>query len=208
MKQLIVAVLLVFVSGGCSIMTTVKGVNEYRIAYPAVNTAAAPGNCAPYLLKVNYVRSSELLKSQRIYYVQTPGNTQNAFTQSRWVQSPAKRIEELVEQTVSGSGIFNNVVHFDSMARGDLLLETTLIDFTHYFDVNDTPSVRFMAHVALLKQPQMQIVATKRYDWTLPNASADAEGGVTALNTLCERFLQENIEWLEGVCHDVIPSRK
>ncbi len=184
---------------GCSIVKTVPSKSEYRLVTPEV-VQKHHSACHQSTLKLEPVQSANTFLNRQIYYV-TNDIEEHHYTQSLWAQSPNSMIEQLIKQVLIESNMFASVLDYRSNADTTWRYEVRLLDFMQYFEHDMSSYVKVSMDFVLIKNIGRQVVASKHIEMTLPTQSADARGGVQALNRLLSRILAKSNAWLETQCH-------
>ena len=167
------------------------------------NTAVRPANAAaqPVLL-VEVPSAAAGYDSNRMVYVRQP-QTLEAFTQSNWVDTPARMLAPLIVAAVEGSGVFRAVMTSPSTAAGEMRLDTEVLRLQHEF--LGTPSqVRFTLRAYLVESATRRVMATQEFDTAVPADSEDPHGGVVAANRAVRIVLAD----LSTFCAETARNRR
>jgi cholesterol transport system auxiliary component len=197
MKSLIIFISILFITG-CSV--TVPHVLEYRINPEIIKTETQASQCKDKTIKISQVFTSNSLMTKSMQYA---GNRYKVFefTQSEWASTPNKAITESLIKSVRNSSNFSMVSGYRSRTRTDLVLETNVDSFIQYFSNDDNSSyVDVSLSFTLVNARTGEPLSSKIIDKKLPTESADALGGVTALNTALSDVLNQVNIWLNGSC--------
>lgn len=113
------------------------------------------------------------------------------FTQSRWMEAPARMLLPLLVNTLESSGAFSAVLGADTAPFGGVYrLDTELLHFKQDFLVK--PSAMHIAlRAQLYDMAQHQLVASTVLEYRQAAATNDAEGGVRAANEILPKILQD-----------------
>lgn len=157
------------------------------------------------ILRVSEVTAPAWLDSTSMYY--RLGYRQNAqvsaYSRSDWVAPPPQLLGAVLQQTLSGMPQWKAVLGTDAVAHADLTLRTDLNDFEQTFSSKDQ-SVGVLDATATLADGQ--VIAQKRFHLEVPAPSADAEGGVRALNKASNEFASRLKQWLASVTSQSQPA--
>lgn len=131
--------------------------------------------------------------SARMVYQRQP-QTLEAFTQSAWMDTPARMLAPLLLRSLQDSlplrAQLRAVLQAPSAARADLQLDTSILrlqqDFLHH-----PSSVRFTLQVTLTDQRTREVLAWRLLDVTQPATSEDAAGGAAAASVAVQSALQQ-----------------
>jgi cholesterol transport system auxiliary component len=112
-----------------------------------------------------------------------------AYTQSEWVDTPARMLAPWIVSAASSSAAFRAVVMAPSAAASDLRLETELLRLQHEF--GETPSrVRLVLRATLTDSATRHVLARREFDVLADAPSEDAYGGVIAANHAAQSLMQ------------------
>ncbi|GEM_PF-517903 len=193
-----ISIILVTLMSGCSIIKTVPSKSEYRLVVPEV-TPAHDSACHQSTLKLEPVQSADTFLERHIYYVMHDIE-QYHYTQSLWAQSPNRMIEQLIKQVLIERNMFDSVLDYRSNADTTWRYEVRLLDFMQYFEQDSSSYVKVSIDFVLIQNIGRKAVASKHLELTLPTQSADAKGGVMALNEALKRIISQSNQWLEVQC--------
>jgi cholesterol transport system auxiliary component len=110
------------------------------------------------------------------------------YAESRWVAPPAELLgHALKKRMLSGE------------AGGACRLRVDLDEFAQVFDSASASRAALEARVQLIAPSGGEILARRSFHLSRPAASADANGGVTAMAGAVEAFSTEMHDWLGGL---------
>ena len=163
----------------------------------ATNTAARPANAAaqPVLL-VEVPSAAAGYDSNRMVYLRQP-QTLEAFTQSNWVDTPARMLAPLLVQTLQRSARFKAVLLAPSAAKAGLRLDTEIVRLQQNF-LQTPSSVRFTLQATLSDNLTHEVLAWKALDAVQPASSEDAAGGSAAASAAVQQVMQELTRWVQA----------
>ncbi|MDF1878899.1 membrane integrity-associated transporter subunit PqiC [Sulfurimonas sp. SAG-AH-194-C20] len=183
---------------GCT--TTQPHVSKYNLEPKIQKQEYVSTSCKEKSLKVGQVFSSNSLMSQKMNYVQGKYE-ESSFTQSEWARTPNRAISDALVKSVRASELFANSSTFKSRAKTDLLLETHLETFMQYFEKEaEQSSVVVVMTLNLLNTKDSKSISHATFNVEIETLSADAKGGVVALNNVLSKVLLKTNSWLDGVC--------
>ena len=183
---------------GCTV--TKPHVTEYTLSPNVKNQEQKAHSCKTKSLKVGQVFSSNSLMTQKMKYIEVEYR-ESAFTQSKWARTPNRAISDELVKSIRNSTLFANVSSFKSRAKSDLVLETNVEKFMQYFDEDGEKSyVEVVVTMNLLNAKDSKIVSSFTSSISVDTLSADAKGGVVALNSALSQVLLQTNEWLAKVC--------
>ena len=183
---------------GCS--TTVPYVSKYRIESNLQNREFDSNKCKNISLKVAHAFSPNALKTLNMNYA-VGYDREYTYTQSQWADSPNNLITEELIEMLRDSGLFKSVQSSKSRSNSKLLLETNIEDFMQYFSADENNSYSNVAMtITLIDTKSNKIVSSKHFKNRVGASSANANGGVSALNKALVNVLSEVRKYMAGVC--------
>jgi len=189
-----------FLATGCTSPTPAQ--NEYRLDTNIEVMKADTTKCKTKTLKVDQAFSDKLFMSLKMYYVKGK-YAQNAYTRSRWAQTPNDKITQALTEYLRAMQLFKSVQNAESKTKNDFRLEINIEDFMQYFDENEKNSyANVVLTCNLINDKTHKILTTKTFHAKVKAKSNNAQGGVIALNSALDRILKECGLWLQGVCLD------
>jgi len=198
MIRLFLSMLTFFVLVGCS--TTVPYISKFIIKSNLQNREFDSKKCKDISLKVAHAFSPNVLKTLNMNYV-VGADKEYTYTQSQWADSPNNLITEELIEMLRDSGLFKSVQSSKSRSDSELLLETNIEDFMQYFSVDENSSYSNIAiTLTLIDTKSNRIVSSKHFKNRVVASSADANGGVNALNEALVNVLLEVRKYMAGVC--------
>lgn len=197
MKHYIIAITLLLLSG-CSLTTTVPSSTQYQISMPEVSKLEVDG-CHEKTAKIALLQSPSIFKFTQMFYADA-NLRQFPYTQSSWSESPAERLQTIFVSGLSTSGLFKSVVGYQSIAAYDYLIEIHVYDFMQYFDTNGNAEVRMSFDVIIIENFNHKVLGKFHFNEKAMSESADALGGVKALNTLVSDSVKDVLKWTAKAC--------
>lgn len=192
------ALVLVFLLSACS--TTKPAVTEYKLSLKELNNNSDSTECRDKSLKVSQAFSSSSLMSLHMNYV-LDENKIYAYSQAQWNNSPNQEITSQVVKVLRESKLFKNTQNSKSRSKGDLILELNIEDFMQYYSEDLKHShARVVVSFTLIDAMTSKVIATKTFSAKKETSSADASGGVKALDEALGDVLVEGLEFLNEVC--------
>jgi cholesterol transport system auxiliary component len=151
--------------------------------------AAAARSTTLRTLLVNPPHAVAGFDSPRIVYLRETHRL-DYFSNSQWVEPPARMLGPLLVAAIEKTGAFAAVVLVPGAAGGDLRLDSEIIRLQH--DFQTSPSrVRFSLRVTLVHDKTRQVLALQEFDAIEPASSEDAYGGVLAANHAVQQVVQQ-----------------
>lgn len=167
-------------------------------ATPPAAPAAAPPAARPTLL-VQVLHAAPGFDSSRLVYMRQPHRIE-WYSQSEWVDTPARMLAPLVVAAVERSGGFAAVAMAPSAAASDLRLDVELLHLAQSFTSQPSqPSQVRLALRATLVDSSRRILATRVIEASAGATSEDAPGGVLAANQAAQQALQALAEFCRQV---------
>lgn len=186
----------IFLSG----CVTIKApMTEYRIEASAQTNVASKG-CKEKSLKIMDAFSPNALMTLNMEYAESDGKV-FSYTESRWQESPKDVVTMELLKSIRASKIFLSVDTAKSRSKSNYILETNLEEFLQFFSKDMKSSYAdVVMSFSLIDTKTNSVVAHKTLSARVEAKSADAKGGVEALQSALSKVLQENIAWLDEVC--------
>jgi cholesterol transport system auxiliary component len=157
--------------------------------------ASAPLATDPRVLLVDLPHAAPGYDSTRMVYVRLP-QTQEAFTHSAWIDTPARMLAPLLFTHLQQSGPFRAVLLAPSAAKADLRLDTTLLRLEQ--DFLQVPSVvRLRLQLTLVDNSTREVLAWRTLDVVHSASSDDAAGGAQAAQAAVQQGLQQVAAFLQ-----------
>ncbi len=197
MKLLIVSIIMFWFSG-CATVNPPK--SEYKLNSQMPTHVGSGVACGDKSLKVAEAFSSSTLMALNMNYVQGT-NKQFAYAQAQWATAPNQAISAKLLELIRVSNLFQSVQVSKSRSKNDLILETNIEDFMQYYSEDFRDSYANVAMtLTLIDGNKNSVVATKTFHAKVLTKTADAEGGVVALDTALFDVLSQIDGWLGKVC--------
>jgi cholesterol transport system auxiliary component len=160
-------------------------------AQPAVDVAPLRAD-APSLLVLDTTTGSFYDTDQLIF--SRSAGTRGQYQFARWTERPGKRFANLMRDRLDRLGTYQ-VAAAGGYVRGDLLLDTELVEFYH--DAASQPGqMRLVLRAELVDLKQRRLIGRRTFEQRVPLASYDAAGSAQASNLAVSRALDELTAWL------------
>ena len=164
---------------------------------PADSTAPAMDRsadaAAPRTLLVLDTTSSGFYDNDQLVFSRTPG-TRGYYQFARWTERPAKRFADLLRSRLDRLGGYR-VAAASGQVRGDLLLDTELIEFYH--DARSQPGqVHLVLRADLLDLKRRTLLDRRVFEQRVPVATYDAAGAAAASGIAVGYALDQLAAWL------------
>ncbi len=161
---------------------------------PALQRQAAPD---PRTLLVLDTAASSFYDIDTLAFSRSP-NTRGYYQYARWTERPGKRFADLLRSRLEAQGSFAAVAATGGHVRGELLLDTELVEFYH--DASDAPgSAHMVLRVELIDLRSRSLIGRTLLEQRVEATSYDAAGAAEAFNLATGRVLDELLLWLDQV---------
>lgn len=115
---------------------------------------------------------------------------------SDWVAPPARLLERMILNSITADGPWRAVIGPADPARADFTLHIRLDDFSQAFTSRQRSHGALDATATLIANRDGNVIAQKHFHIETAAPSADAAGGVKALNRAALQFTQSLQQWL------------
>ncbi len=196
MKRMIAGLGFALALGGC-INIGEKDIGPavvyYVLSDPAPAASPAPARAdAPTLLVLD-TTAGGFYETDQLVFSRSAG-TRGHYQFARWTERPGKRFADLMRTRLDHQGAWH-VSDAGGYVRGDLLLDTELVEFYH--DAARNPGqVRLVLRAELLDLKQRKLLDRRTFEAQVPLASYDAKGAAEASNVAVGRALDGLVAWL------------
>ena len=118
------------------------------------------------------------------------------YAQSDWASPPARLLEQIIRNAIARNGAWRVVTGPEGPARTDFSLHIGLDDFSQAFASPGQSRGVLDATATLVDNRNGNAIAQKSFHVAVAAPSADAQGGVKALNDAALQFAAELERWL------------
>jgi cholesterol transport system auxiliary component len=147
---------------------------------------------APTLLVLDTTTNS-FYDTDQLVFSRSP-DTRGQYQFARWTERPGKRFADLMRARLDHQGAWR-VAAAGSYVRGDVLLDTALVEFYH--DARSSPGrLRLVLRAELVDLRQRTLLGRRVFEQQVPLASYDAAGAAQASSVAVGRVLDELTDWL------------
>lgn len=148
----------------------------------------------PRTLLVLEPQTATFYDTTNLAFSRAPG-TRGQYQFAHWTQRPGMRFGELLRARLDAWGGFASVAGAGSQVRGELLLDTRLVEFYH--DAATPPGrVRVVLDAELVDLQTRRLVARKRFAREVAAQSHDAQGAAAAFDSAVALTLDDLTGWL------------
>jgi cholesterol transport system auxiliary component len=159
----------------------------------AINLPPVPG---ALVLQVEAPHAASGYDSARMVYTRAP-QTQEAFAQSVWSDTPARMLAPLLVRQLQKSGVFRAVLLSPSAGRSDLSLDTTVLRLEQDF-LHAPSTVHLRLQLTVMDSSTRRVLASTTLSVVQKAASDDAAGGAAAARAAVQSGLQQVVAFVEA----------
>lgn len=150
---------------------------------------------SPLIIKLAPVRATRSFTGAEIIYTDARHGW-NSYAHSRWSDAPVRLLQTLFQVTLGKNGRFGAVVPPTSASKADLLLESTLLDFSHHINEDGTSDGVARVCFYLIDNTTKTVMATKEFASRVSASSQNARSAATALNKAATNVAHDLASWL------------
>lgn len=177
----------VLMLAGCAAASRPAAPQHYALIgpTPAATSAPAIGRVASRpTLRIARIVAPAWLEGTGLYYRLDYRNRNRlaAYSASDWVAPPMQMLEQLIQNTLFASGEWAAVVGPSDPARAGYSMHIRINDFSQAFASPDRSDAVIDATVTLVDDADNNTLAQRRFHFRVPAPSANAAGGVAALD--------------------------
>jgi len=165
----------------------------YVLNDPVSATDPAPLRADAKTLLVLDTTTGSFYDTDQLVFSRSAG-TRGQYQFARWTERPGKRFADLMRTRLDRQGAWN-VSAAGGYVRGDMLLDTELVEFYH--DATSEPGqVRLVLRAELVDLKQRTLLGRRVFEQQVPLKSYDAAGAAQASNLAVSRALDDLTAWL------------
>ncbi|MDP3265240.1 MAG: ABC-type transport auxiliary lipoprotein family protein [Sulfuricurvum sp.] len=191
-RLLLLSFLGIFLTG-CATIT--PPVTTYTLTLPSSATSRSLTPQSSLILKLAGTQAAPSLSSKALFYL-TDQQEVGAYLYSRWNDAPSMMMDRVLLATLDDKQLFSALAPKTSTTNSDLLLESTLSSFYHRIHEDKTSDAYIDITYILMDSKTRKTLASQRFIITVPAASRDARGGVTAFTKATHELSNQCISWL------------
>jgi len=195
-KKSLHIVVFTLVVSGCSLQTSVPAASKYMLNVNVKSEVVANSNFSEKVLRIGQMESSAILNTRSIYYDTDEGRSYS-YTKARWMESIPKQLTSLMMLSVTKTEIFKDVLPSRSLAKNDLILESSIYTFAQTIHEDGTSTLQITMKVRLVEQYSRKIIVSKLFEFKEDGVNGDSEGVVAGYNMLTTKLLEDINKWLE-----------
>jgi len=191
LSKYIAPLALVMALVGCTQAPTMK---IYSLEVPKI----AATTTSPYknkVLKVTFPYSIREQMSEKMNFSYSDSDY-GTYLNSEWSNNMSKLLQGTLIDMLSNSKLFKAVLADTSTLKENYRLESNIFTFEHR--VRDKESYADVSmQFTLIDADTGKLVKSKRFSYTEPTPSVDAEGYAKATNIVIQRLGKDLIEWIK-----------
>jgi len=173
--------------------TKIPAVVYYVLNDPVSATDPAPLRADAKTLLVLDTTTGSFYDTDQLVFSRSAG-TRGQYQFARWTERPGKRFADLMRTRLDRQGAWN-VSAAGGYVRGDMLLDTELVEFYH--DAASEPGqMRLVLRAELVDLKQRTLLGRRVFEQQVPLTTYDAAGAAQAANLAVSRALDELSAWL------------
>ena len=196
MKSVLVLAALSLLLTGCvnfGEKTKIPAVVYYVLNDPVPATDPAPLRADAQTLLVLDTTTGSFYDTDQLVFSSSAG-TRGQYQFARWTERPGKRFADLMRTRLDRQGAWN-VSAAGGYVRGDMLLDTELVEFYH--DAASEPGqMRLVLRAELVDLKQRALLGRRMFEQQVPLTTYDAAGAAQAANLAVSRVLDALSAWL------------
>lgn len=186
---------------GCSIInpTPSPAIDVYTLSQ-LMETSTAPTrmkDAKAMILEFSPIRSPQGLLGTGIVYRDMDYGF-NSYAYSRWSDNPSKLLSSYLQQSLDQSPLISAVVQVGTRANADLVLESTLVDFSHHLQADETKTTGVVSVIFYLIDPtDKKLIASKQFTKEVIADQSNAKQATMAINKASKLMVNDLQMWLE-----------
>jgi len=186
---------------GCSIInpTPSPAIDVYTLSQ-LMETSTAPTrmkDAKAMILELSPIRSPQGLLGTGIVYRDMDYGF-NSYAYSRWSDNPSKLLSSYLQQSLDQSPLISAVVQVGTRANADLVLESTLVDFSHHLQADETKTTGVVSVIFYLIDPtDKKLIASKQFTKEVIADQSNAKQATMAINKASKLMVNDLQMWLE-----------
>jgi len=165
----------------------------YVLNDPVPATDPAPLRADVQTLLVLDTTTGSFYDTDQLVFSRSAG-TRGQYQFARWTERPGKRFADLMRTRLDRQGAWN-VSAAGGYVRGDMLLDTELVEFYH--DAASEPGqMRLVLRAELVDLKRRALLGRRVFEQQVPLTTYDAAGAAQAANLAVSRALDALSAWL------------
>ncbi len=180
---------------GCSLQKTTPAIDTYFISPPSTIDHARSAETEGPVIQLAVADTSRVFTGTNISY-QDQQQGFNSYAYSRWSDSPVNLLSFYFQQLLEQSQYFSAVIPPGSLSDADLVLESSLYDFSHHLKDDNHSTANVSIQFYLINARNKKVIATTLLDSEVASEQ-NAEGAVIALNQAVHNIADQLLSWLD-----------
>ena len=199
MRYFVQVLLLALFTGGCSLTTTVPAAAKYMLSADVEITGEKGSLYSDKVVRMGEMESPAILDARSIYYKTDEGRSYT-YTKARWMESVPQQLSKLMMLSITKSKLFKDVIPFRSLAKNDLIFESSLYEISPTIHDDGTSTLLLSMKVRLVEQYSRKIIATHLFELKKEGVPGNAEGAVKGYSEMTKELLLAIDTWLKQSC--------
>ncbi|HHA19834.1 MAG: hypothetical protein DRQ39_01940 [Gammaproteobacteria bacterium] len=180
---------------GCSLQKTTPAIETYFISPPSTAGNTRTAKTDKLVIQLAVADTSSVFASTNISY-QDQQQGFNSYAYSRWSDSPVNLLSFYFQQLLEQSKYFSAVTPPGSLSDTDLVLESTLYDFSHHIKDDDHSTANVSIQFYLIDARSKKVIATTLLDSEVVSEQ-NAGSAVLGLNKAVNNIADQLLVWLD-----------
>jgi len=198
---LLCTVLVTMCLSACSVInpTPSPAIDVYTLSQQMeVSSASAKmKDSQAVILELSPIRSPQGLLGTGIIYRDMEFGF-NSYAYSRWSDNPSKLLSSYLQQSLAQSQHITAVVQVGTRVTADLVLEATLVDFSHHLQADETKTTGVVSVLFDLIDPTYKtLIASKQFTEQVTANESNAKQATIAINKASKLMAADLKAWLE-----------
>ena len=194
--QIIIVSLII---GGCSLQTTVPPTSKYMLGVEVEVEKVTNSRFNNQVIRIGQMESPSILSSRSIYY-RTEDGRGYSYNKARWLESVPKQLTNLIMISLTKTEIFKDVIPYRSLAKNDLILETSLYAFSQTIHEDGTSTLLVSMKARLVEQYSRNVVSTTLIELKKEGVEGTVKGAIDGYILLSKDLVRAVNKWLEKSC--------
>ena len=194
----ITTIVLATLLGGCSLVRELPPVQSYYLEGNE-SIAASGASCGGRVIRVALVDAPQWLGGTVIYYT---GADQKMYryTRARWEEPPTAQLQQIIENSLVASGLFNAVVPYQSLAKNNWLLEVRVEKMSQHISTSGSGETELKLYAVLVDRYSRRVLAQQVFNYRNEGSKGDVQGAIDGWNRSMGLFAGDLVAWLAQEC--------
>jgi len=147
------------------------------------------------IIQLAPIRASKVFGTTAMLYSKAQYD-QNSYAYSRWSDAPVRLLHILFQAALEESGRFGAVIPPTSASEAEFLIESTLYDFSHHINEDETSDGVVRIRFYLVNNTTKKVTSTEEFVSRVPAATLNSRGAAVALNKASANVACDLTSWL------------